>query len=167
MDNRQTFITVHKNFVCINLSPRYFVYLLILARRKFCGNIARTIAYLLMTHRQKLFIHSRTPWKRKLTATYQPRQKDYKRYKISMEPALWGKLFQLRIYLGYSISYIIRLTLEWEMANERHNNSSQNRRRENASFVMDDSIWHDYSFEIKVLYSIRFVTMYLRIITPS
>jgi hypothetical protein len=56
---------------------------------------------------------------RTLTATYQPRTKNYVIRKISIQPTYWGKLYELRFLLGYSMSFIIRTMLDWEMQEEQ------------------------------------------------
>jgi hypothetical protein len=55
------------------------------------------------------------PIKRTETATYQPKTKEYKRYSIRLNPTLWSKLFDCRRFIGYSISAMLRIMLDWEM----------------------------------------------------
>ncbi len=68
-----------------------------------------------MTYHYKISIASS---KRTLTATYQPKTKEYIIRKINIQPNYCGKLNNLRFYLGYSVSFIIRIMLNWEMQEE-------------------------------------------------
>ncbi|GIX42878.1 MAG: hypothetical protein KatS3mg129_2611 [Leptospiraceae bacterium] len=51
-----------------------------------------------------------------MTAKYQPVTREYNKYWIVMKPPLWGKMYQLRYYLGYSMSCILRIMLDWDQS---------------------------------------------------
>ena len=106
------------NEVCktsINITSFHFEYLIYLTKTRFNGNLSLTIDYLLKKYLTYLYRISLAPEKRTLTASYQPRTKNYVVRKISIQPTYWGKLYELRYLLGYSISYILRIMLDWEM----------------------------------------------------
>jgi len=91
------------------------VYLIYLSETRFNGNLTLTIDYLLRKYLAYLYKISLTPTKRTLTATYQPRTKNYIIRKINIQPTYWSKLYELRFLLGFSMSFIIRIMLDWEM----------------------------------------------------
>ncbi|GIX41316.1 MAG: hypothetical protein KatS3mg129_1049 [Leptospiraceae bacterium] len=51
-----------------------------------------------------------------MTAKYQPVTRKYKKYWIVMKPPLLGKMYQLRYYLGFSMSCILRIMLDWDQS---------------------------------------------------
>jgi len=91
------------------------VYLIYLSETRFNGNLTLTIDYLLRKYLAYLYKISLAPTKRTLTATYQPRTKNYIIRKINIQPTYWSKLYELRFLLGFSMSFIIRIMLDWEM----------------------------------------------------
>ncbi len=101
--------------VCINLEPEHFDFLLDLANQRFYGNLSDTIFYLLNKYLNPLYDIRITPTKQTETATYQPRTKKYKRRVIHINPVIWSKLFETRHFVGYSMSAILRIMLDWEM----------------------------------------------------
>jgi hypothetical protein len=110
------------NEVCktsINITPFHFEYLIYLTETRFNGNLSLTIDYLLKKYLTYLYRISIAPTKRTLTATYQPRTKNYVIKKIRIQPTYWGKLYELRFLLGFSVSFIIRIMLDWEMQEEQ------------------------------------------------
>jgi len=101
--------------VGINLLPVHYNFLRELANARFDKNISDAIHYLLNKYMLYLNQIRITPYKRTETASYQPQTKQYKRYSIRINPTIWSKLFDSRRFLGYSISAILRITLDWEM----------------------------------------------------
>jgi hypothetical protein len=91
------------------------VYLIYLSETRFNGNLTLTFDYLLRKYLAYLYKISFAPTKRTLTATYQPRTKNYIIRKINIQPTYWSKLYELRFLLGFSMSFIIRIMLDWEM----------------------------------------------------
>ena len=114
----QHFLTQKKCITSINITPFHYSYLMHLTQTKFGGELSLTIDYLLKKYLAYLYQISISQEKRTLTAFYQPRTKEYIIRKISIQPTYWGKLFDLRFFLGYSISFIIRIMLDWEMQEE-------------------------------------------------
>ena len=104
--------------VCINLEPQHYEFLRQLAERRFMGNISDTIHYLLSRYLNHLYEIRVTPTKRTETANYQPRTLRYRRWVIPINPVLWSKLFEMRHFVGYSMSALIRIMLDWEMQHE-------------------------------------------------
>jgi hypothetical protein len=90
-----------------------------LTESRFNGNLSLTIDYLLRRYLVYLYKISLTPTKRTLTASYQPRTKNYIVRKIQIQPTYWGKLHELRFLLGFSMSFILRIMLDWEMQQEQ------------------------------------------------
>jgi len=118
----QHFFTYDECKTSINITPFHYQYLIYLTETHFNGNLSLTIEYLIRRHLAYLYKISLAPNKRTLTATYQPRTKNYVIRKICIQPTYWGKLFELRFFLGYSISFIIRIMLDWEMQEEQMSN---------------------------------------------
>ncbi len=104
--------------VCVNLEPQHYEFLRQLAERRFLGNISDVIHYLLSKYLNHLYEIRVTPTKRTETANYQPRTLRYRRWVILINPVLWSKLFEMRHFVGYSMSALIRIMLDWEMQQE-------------------------------------------------
>jgi hypothetical protein len=94
------FYTQDKCITSINLTPYHYEYLICLTESRFNGNLSKTIDYLLKKYLIYLYKISLAPDKRTLTATYQPRTKNYLIKKICIQPTYWGKFFELRFLLG-------------------------------------------------------------------
>jgi len=118
MRTQQNYHTRRRHFVCINLTPMHFEYFFQLALRRFGGDFSLTIAYLLNKNMRHLYAISVAPTKKTLTANYQPPTRNYKKNWIDIKPPYWGKLYQMRYFMGYSMSCILRILLEWEMIEE-------------------------------------------------
>ena len=101
--------------VCINLEPQHLAFLSLLATSHFNGNHYLAISFLLNKYLFYLYEIRITPHKKTETANYQPKNKLYKRKTILMNSVLWSNLFELRHFIGYSISALIRILLDWEM----------------------------------------------------
>ncbi|MCX7810095.1 MAG: hypothetical protein N2247_04225 [Leptospiraceae bacterium] len=114
----QNFFTCKKNTTSINITPFHYQFLIQLTKSHFNGNLSLTIDYLFRKYLAYLYKISLAPTKKTLTATYQPRTKNYIIRKINIQPTYWGKLHELRFFLGLSVSYIIRIMLDWEMQEE-------------------------------------------------
>ena len=112
------FLTQKKCITSINITPFHYRYLMHLTQTKFNGKLSLTIDYLLKKYLAYLYQISISQEKRTLTATYQPKTKEYIIRRITIQPTYWGKLFDLRFFLGYSISFMIRIMLDWEMQEE-------------------------------------------------
>jgi hypothetical protein len=106
-----------RNFypVGVNLTRNHYQFLRELANTKFNRNISDAIQYLISKYQRYLNEIRIIPYKRTETANYQPKTKQYIRYKIRINPALWSKLFDSRRFIGYSISALLRIMLDWEM----------------------------------------------------
>ncbi len=115
----QNFFTHKKNITSINITPIHYQYLIDLTNTRFNGDLSLTFDYLLKRYLAYLYRISYAPTKKTLTATYQPKTKNYIIRKISIQPTYWGKLYELRFLLGYSMSFIIRIMLDWEMQQEQ------------------------------------------------
>lgn len=74
--------------------------------------------YLYERHKRKILRVKIAPFKKTETTQYQPKQKAYKKMNLYISPSLWKKYKLLKDITGYSISYIIRVFLEWELQNE-------------------------------------------------
>ncbi len=109
------FIALKTNKTSVNLPPYHYQYLIHLTKTRFQGNLSLTIDYLLKKYLIYLYHISISQTKRSLTATYQPKTKGYVIKTIRVQPTYWGKLCDLRMFLGYSMSFILRIMLDWEM----------------------------------------------------
>jgi len=114
----QQFFTHEACKTSINLTRFHYQYLMVLTETHFNGNLSLTIDYLLRRYLVYLYKISLAPTKRTLTASYQPRTKNYVIRKITIQPTYWGKLHELRFFLGFSMSFILRIMLDWEMQQE-------------------------------------------------
>ena len=112
------FLTQKKCITSINITPYHYRYLMHITQTKFNRKLSLTIDYLLRKYLACLYQISISQEKRTLTASYQPKTKEYIIRKISIQPTYWGKLYELRFFLGYSMSFIIRIMLDWEMQEE-------------------------------------------------
>jgi len=115
---RQHFFTWDECITSINITPFHYQYLMELTQTRFEGNLSLAVDYLLRKYLAYLYLISQAPTKRTLTASYQPRTKNYVIKKIHIQPTYWGKLYELRFLLGFSMSFIIRIMLDWEMQEE-------------------------------------------------
>ncbi len=115
---KQHFFTYKECRTSMNITPFHYAYLIYLKETRFNGDLSLTIDFLLKKYLVYLYKISLAPSKKTLTATYQPRTKNYLIRKIYIQPTYWSKLFELRFLLGLSISFIIRIMLEWEMQEE-------------------------------------------------
>lgn len=105
-----TFIETHT--VGISILPEYYEILCDLANE----DINAFLKYLYFKFHKKLLSIKVAPLKRTATATYQPPSHQYKNKKLkNISPYIWDKYWDLRKTTGYSISYIIRLFIEWEL----------------------------------------------------
>ncbi len=86
----QHFFTHKNNVTSINITLFHYQYLVYLSNIRFNGNISLTIDYLLKKYLVYLYKISQAPTKRTLTATYQPRTKNYIIRKIQIQPTYWG-----------------------------------------------------------------------------
>ncbi len=112
------FYTQEECITSINITPFHYSYLMHITNTRFRGKLTLTIDYLLKKYLAYLYNISIAQRKRTLTASYQPKTKEYVIRKISIQPTYWGKLYELRFFLGYSMSFIIRIMLDWEMQEE-------------------------------------------------
>ena len=112
------FYTQKECITSINITPFHYRYLMHITNTRFQGKLTLTINYLLKKYLVYLYKISISQDKRTLTASYQPRTKEYIIRKISIQPTYWGKLYDLRFFLGYSMSFLIRIMLDWEMQEE-------------------------------------------------
>jgi len=115
MNIEDQYITLYYHRVGINLLPLHYQFLRELANQRFNRNVSNAIHYLLNKFQRHLYEIRITPYKLTETANYQPITKQYKRYSIRMNPTIWSKLFDSRRFIGYSISAILRIMLDWEM----------------------------------------------------
>jgi len=109
------FYTQEECITSINITPFHYWYLMHITNTRFKGKLTLTIDYLLKKYLAYLYKISISQEKRTLTASYQPRIKEYIIRKIRIQPTYWGKLYELRFFLGYSMSFLIRIMLDWEM----------------------------------------------------
>jgi hypothetical protein len=118
---QDNYITKHSHRVCLNLTPLHFAFLREFTFSHFAGNDSLAIQYLLSKYLNPLYEIRIIPQRQTETAKYQPTTKQYKRYNVDINPTLWSKLFDLRRFVGYSISALIRIMLDWEMQSQGNN----------------------------------------------
>jgi hypothetical protein len=107
----------------LNILPEYYEILWELSR----GELGEYLSYLYYKYHKQIFALKVSPNKKTATAEYQPKTKRYVQiclYKIY--PYIWEKYWDLRRLTGYSISFIIRIFLEWELEEQSRNNEIEN-----------------------------------------
>lgn len=101
-----------KHKYCIYIQPHLYQFL----KRQGKENINFFLEYLIEKFKSDLIAHKNLNSLKKSTDKFQPRTKDYKRIILqNIEPNLWKRLKKLKSMTGYSISFIIRILIEWEM----------------------------------------------------
>ncbi|MFN3604016.1 MAG: hypothetical protein ACK4UJ_04830 [Leptonema sp. (in: bacteria)] len=100
---------------CIYIQPDLFSFL----ERRSKGNYQAYLEYLIQKYKQMLILQKKIESLKKSTCSYQPKTKNYKSVILkNITPELWRRLKTLKATTGYSISFIIRIFIEWEMQNE-------------------------------------------------
>ncbi len=103
---------VKNNKIGINIFPEYYSILLIFSNK----NFSSYLGYLYKKYHKQIIALKISPHKKTATAEYQPKTKNYKKYVLNqIHPYIWEKYWDLRRITGYSISFIIRIFLEWEL----------------------------------------------------
>ncbi|MFN3604603.1 MAG: DUF1564 family protein [Leptonema sp. (in: bacteria)] len=97
---------------CIYIQPRNFAFL----KNKSRGNISLYLEYLIQKYKRSLLHSKKENALKNAVCHYQPKTKEYKRVVIQkISPELWKRLKELKSMSGYSISFIVRIFIEWEM----------------------------------------------------
>ncbi len=100
----------------LNILPEYYQILIEYSSR----DINKYLEYLYCKYSKNLLRKKISHRKKSATSEYQPITKRYKQIKIKrINPYIWDKYKDLKRISGYSISFIIRIFLEWEML-EKH-----------------------------------------------
>lgn len=112
MKDQSEFSFKPKHKVCINLLSSLHQPFLRLSQKQ--SNLFLESLY--EKHKQKILRHKIAPIKKTATTQYQPKYSEYKKIVIySISPNLWKRYKHLKEITGYSISYIIRAFIEWEL----------------------------------------------------
>lgn len=111
--NDNTNYTFMENYIVgISILPEYYQILCSFSN----DDVNAFLKYLYCKFHKKILLMKIAPLKRTATATYQPPTQQYKNVKLkNISPYVWEKYWDLRRMTGYSISYIIRLFIEWEL----------------------------------------------------
>ncbi len=101
-----------KHKYCVYIQPHLYLFL----KNQSKENFNVFIEYLIEKFKSNLIAHKNLNSLKKSTEQYQPRTKNYKRVILqNLDPAIWKRLKKLKSMTGYSISFIIRIFIEWEM----------------------------------------------------
>ncbi|MFN3604011.1 MAG: hypothetical protein ACK4UJ_04805 [Leptonema sp. (in: bacteria)] len=101
--------------VCVNILPNFHKELLRLSR----GKLNHFLEYLYNTYKRKLLQMKIAPIKGTATTEYQPDHEEYKQIVLyGISPNLWRRYKDLREMTGYSVSFILRVFIEWELMRE-------------------------------------------------
>ncbi len=137
---------VKKNKIGINIFPEYYSILLIFSNK----NISSYLGYLYKKYHKQIIALKISHYKRTATAEYQPKTKNYKKYVLTqINPYIWEKYWDLRRITGYSISFIIRIFLEWELEEKNRNEDIKNGEpilKKIISIEIPPSNFHDFYF---------------------
>ncbi len=144
---------------CVYIQPHLYRFL----KTKANERISFFLEYLVQKYEAILLDEKNFDSLKKATCTFQPKTKDYKRIVLNkIHSHLWKKLKVLKSITGYSISFLIRLFLEWEIEEQQiqnqntrttalqENNASQNTLTIN-NYVCCES-WHSSSNEIYTVF---------------
>lgn len=110
--------SVEKQRYGVSLLKEHYRYLYEISEARFNNDKTVTIFFLIKKYIRYLHRISIMEIKQNFTATYQPVCKEYRRYSIVIDPLLWSELQDLRKKSGYSISFLLRIMIEWEMVDE-------------------------------------------------
>jgi hypothetical protein len=106
----------------LNILPEYYEILHQLSN----GVIGEYLKYLYYKYHKQILILKVAHTKRTATADYQPIRKRYIQITLNISPYIWEKYWELRRITGYSISFIVRIFLEWELQEQNQNNLIEN-----------------------------------------
>lgn len=111
MKHRDEYELKPTHYYCVNLKVELYKDLVIMSS----GNLNSFFEYLYEKFKSRIMILKIAPIKRTATTQYQPKE-EYKKIKLKkIDPTLWKKYWELRLLTGYSISYIVRVFIEWEL----------------------------------------------------
>ncbi|MFN3603173.1 MAG: hypothetical protein ACK4UJ_00520 [Leptonema sp. (in: bacteria)] len=110
-----SFIKMHK--VSLNILPDLYQKLKMISYT----NFNHFLEYLYEKYKQRILSLKISPFKKDATTQYQPKKEGYKIVVLKIAPSLWRKFWELRLTTGYSISFIIRVFLEWELESRGQN----------------------------------------------
>lgn len=106
---------IHK--YCLYIQPQLYSFL-----KKRLQQNPFFLEYLIQNYKPALLENKHKTTLESATCKYQPKTKDYQRILLrNISPHLWKTLKELKRLTGYSISYIIRVFLEWEMLKQNQN----------------------------------------------
>ncbi len=109
--NTTQYVYIEKYRTSISLTSAYFRAMVILSQK----NISGYLQYLYQKYHQRILQHKVSPIRKNATTEYQSRTRRYRHWTIQMTPYIWERYWDLRRVTGYSISYIIRIFIEWEL----------------------------------------------------
>ncbi len=111
MNHQDEFRLKKIHYFGINLKANLYQELIHLS----CGDLNAFLEYLYEKYKNRILQLKIAPVKGTATAEYQPRD-SYKKVRLrKIKPTLWQSYWELRLLTGYTISYIIRVFLEWEL----------------------------------------------------
>ncbi|MFN3604586.1 MAG: hypothetical protein ACK4UJ_07730 [Leptonema sp. (in: bacteria)] len=100
---------------CIYIQPKLYAFL----KQKSRGDISGYIETLYQNYKDRLIQNKKLDALQNAVSEYQPKTKEYKRIVIrAISTDLWKRLKELKAFSGYSISFILRIFIEWEMEKE-------------------------------------------------
>lgn len=160
MKDHTRFKTQNTNRICINLKSEHYLFLKQLSNTKFDGNLSETILYLISKYLKSLYKIKQTANKKTLTITYQPKTKEYIKYNITVNINYWAKVNSLKFYLGYSMSFILRIMIDWEMMEENIQYTPLILKPQlPVDETFTQSLLHSYDLKMRVRFDKRFVIM--------
>lgn len=103
----------------LNILPEYYDILYELSE----GELGEYLKYLYYKYHKQIYALKVSSTKRTSTSDYQPETKRYIQITLrNMYPYIWEKYWDLRRITGYSISFIVRIFLEWELEEQSRQN---------------------------------------------
>ncbi len=150
MKHRDDYNLKKKHFYCINIKSELYQDFLEMS----LGDSNLFLEYLHQKYRKRIIHLKVAHIKKTATAQYQPKEK-YKKIKLKkINPTTWQKYWELRLITGYSISYIIRVFLEWEKIDRKQ---TVERPLLPPIMLRDESLnfTYPYNFRILTQYTIK------------
>ncbi|MFN3603262.1 MAG: DUF1564 family protein [Leptonema sp. (in: bacteria)] len=100
---------------CVSIQPHLYQF--------FKENASRNpnpfLEFLIQKYEKQILYSKAQRQLKRASCQYQPKTKDYKRIVIrGVSPEIWRRLKSLKSLTGYSVSYLFRVMLEWELENQ-------------------------------------------------
>ncbi len=163
---------IHKDQYKLKNTHQYCIYiqenLYLFLKRNSQNNLSNLLEYLIRKYKYNVLNQKSISSLGRGSVQYQPKTKNYKRIILkNINPYLWKELKIIKNTTGYSISYIIRVMIEWEMQSKGHyitpllplepvlSNNTQQQLSQNNFIAINNyqwkEVWSRHNNEISVI----------------